>query len=204
MPLAGLISETLAPGIYLLPPNAADEAASALSAAGIDIISRRNEKAAALTDSSVAGSSLAAQLNRYFPHPVGEKINIFNNNEKNSVSAAENGTLPPSEAQSTPQSATVFATPSALTENFHAILKETPMGEPERAELSARIDRRLVLCETQLKEASLRYEKLEARNMDYAGKQNVAKQAIAQQSPVEIVKARRGKGRAHFWRSKSA
>jgi hypothetical protein len=62
-----------------------------------------------------------------------------------------------------------------------------PLGETERAELSARINRRLVLCEAQLKEASIRYEKLEARHLDYMGKQNIAKQAIAQQSPVEIV-----------------
>jgi hypothetical protein len=45
----------------------------------------------------------------------------------------------------------------------------------------------LVLCEAQLKDADIRYEKLEARNMDYAGKQNVAKQAVVQKSPVEII-----------------
>jgi hypothetical protein len=38
-----------------------------------------------------------------------------------------------------------------------------------------------------LTEADIRYEKLEARHMDYAGKQNIARQAVAQQSPVEVV-----------------
>ena len=61
------------------------------------------------------------------------------------------------------------------------------MGETEKAELSARIDRRLILCEEQLKDADIRYEKLEARHLDYAGKQNIAKQAIAGVSSVEVI-----------------
>jgi hypothetical protein len=176
MPLAGLIEETLSPGIYLLPPNAADEAAAALSAAGIDIISRKNEQPAASSVSASPDHLLVVRLNRYFPPPSVDPDNKMKIKEITSVSAA-----------SPTQAPALSVARSALTENFHAILKETPMGDLERAELSARIDRHIVLCETQLKEASLRYEKLEARNMDYTGKQNIAKQAIAQQSPVEIV-----------------
>jgi hypothetical protein len=81
----------------------------------------------------------------------------------------------------------VNKTNSALNAEFHEILENMPLGKTERDELSARIDRRLVLCEAQLKTADIRYEKLEARNMDYAGKQNIAKQAVALQSPVEII-----------------
>jgi hypothetical protein len=193
MPLAGLIEETLAPGIYLLPPNAADEAAAALSAAGIDIISRKNEQSAVLSASlftsavgspHTAVSPLAAPLSRYFPPLLGEPSADSKNKLKiKEITSVSLSSAPPAQAPSVQVPAR-----SVLTENFHAILKETPMGDLERAELSARIDRRIVLCETQLKEASLRYEKLEARNMDYAGKQNIAKQAIAQQSPVEIVR----------------
>jgi hypothetical protein len=61
------------------------------------------------------------------------------------------------------------------------------LGRAEKDELAARIDRRLVLCESQLRDASVRYEKLEARGLDYVGKMNIAKQAIAQQAPVELV-----------------
>ena len=81
----------------------------------------------------------------------------------------------------------VHKTDNVLTAEFHKMLENMPLGKTERDELSARIDRRLVLCESQLKEADIRYEKLSARNMDYAGKQNVAKQAIALNSPVEII-----------------
>jgi hypothetical protein len=60
------------------------------------------------------------------------------------------------------------------------------LGREEQDELSARINRRLVLCESQLKDALVRYEKLEARGLDYAGKALIAKQAISMHSPVEV------------------
>jgi len=154
-PLAHLISETLAPGIYLLSEDSMDDAADALRGAGIDIIARRQEKTKNLSSYN------------HFPSPLARAL--------------------PGKTSSAAKAAPKTENAAVLTENFHAILKKMPLGEAERAELSARIDRRLVLCETQLKEASLRYEKLEARHMDYAGKQNIAKQAISQQSPVEIV-----------------
>jgi len=168
--LAGMIVETLAPGLYLLNEDAMDEAVSALQGAGIDIIARRHAK----TRTGMA------------------TYNQFTSNTSQDYSVK----IPakkPSNADFGKEDA------SALTANFHAILKKMPLGETERSELSARIDRKMVLCETQLKEASLRYEKLEARHMDYAGKQNIARQAIAQQSPVEIVRLGGGKEGERFF-----
>jgi hypothetical protein len=75
---------------------------------------------------------------------------------------------------------------SALIEDFHSILNRMDLGAEHFDELTARINRRMVLCESQLKQALVRYEKLEARGLDYAGKILIAKQAIALQSPVEI------------------
>jgi hypothetical protein len=60
------------------------------------------------------------------------------------------------------------------------------LTKPEREELTARIERRLVLSETQLEGMSLRYEKLEARGLDYAGKSAIAKQAVSAGSLVEV------------------
>jgi len=156
MPLAGLIVETIVPGVYLLPENAMDTAADALRSAGIDIIARRNVKSKNTTSAS-----------GYFAAPAS-----FSEIEK-IVSDKK-----------TPQKT---GSASVLTSNFQAILEKMTLGETERQELSARINRRLVLCEAQLRDAVVRFEKLEARHMDYAGKQNIAKQAITQQSPVEIV-----------------
>jgi hypothetical protein len=53
--------------------------------------------------------------------------------------------------------------------------------------LAARIERRLIVNETQLAGGAVRYEKLEARNLDFAGKTVVAKQAITNGSLVEVV-----------------
>ena len=157
MPLADLIVETIAPGVYLLAENAMDTAADALHSAGIDIIARRHVK------------GKTASASGYFPSPspysAGERITV-------------------ADSKTPPKTCDRAA---VLTAGFQAILKKMPLAETERQELSARIGRRLVLCEAQLKDANVRYEKLEARHMDYAGKQNIAKQAIAQQSPVEIV-----------------
>jgi len=164
MPLAALIVETIAPGVYLLAENAMDTAAEALRGAGIDIIARQSIKD---KNTTVSGG--------YFPAPSSYSKDELNFENK------KISTLDAKAPQKTDDHA------AALTANFNAILKKMPLGETDRQELSARINRRLVLCEAQLKEAVVRYEKLEARHMDYAGKQNIAKQAIAQQSPVEII-----------------
>jgi hypothetical protein len=168
-PLAVLIKETLAPGLYLLDENALDEAAAVLRIVGIDIVARPGYKK----------NKTMASYN-YFPSlaesPSHEKfitaaIDVFHK---------KNDGLQKSITNNTPACA------DTLIANLHVVLKKMSLTEIERTELSARIDRHLVLCESQLKHANLRYEKLEARHMDYAGKQNIAKQAIMQQSPVEI------------------
>jgi hypothetical protein len=65
-------------------------------------------------------------------------------------------------------------------------LAAMPLGRAEKDELAARIKRRLVLSESQLEGASVRYEKREARLLDYVGKASIAKQAIASKSLLEI------------------
>ena len=171
-PLASLIGETLAEGLYLLREeadsgSAIEDAVSALRCAGVDIIGRRKieplkpEKAAVLTQ--------FPKPSAYTPRHFTAEFTADSKSE-NSSAAVNNG-----------------KTTAVIIDKFHSMLEKIALREPEKAELSARIDRRLVLCETQLKDANIRYEKLEARLMDYAGKQNIAKQAISQQSPVEIV-----------------
>ena len=168
---ASMNIETLAPGVYLLPENTTNEASAALQNAGIDIIARPCKNETYMPTSS------------NFPPP--SNILSFGGHEAfasqlflKKIPAASAEDLPKTEPL--PDHAT-------LTEDFHAILKEMPLDKTAQAELAARINRRLILCGAQLKEAYVRYEKLEARLLDYAGKQNIAKQAIAQQSPLELV-----------------
>jgi hypothetical protein len=162
-PLASLITETLAPGIYLMSELEEEKAVDALHRAGAAIIARRGE--------------CRARVSGEAEYPGGSPGIFFQ-----PLSDAKPHTAPKYRvARETVSSA------SALAGQFHAILKQSPHGKEERDELTARIDRRLVLCESQLKDAVIRYEKLEARGLDYVGKAMIAKQAISMQTPVEVI-----------------
>jgi len=97
-------------------------------------------------------------------------------NEGENKNADENSTVP---AENDDEA-------NVLIESFHSVLKKMSVDKEKYDELAARIDRRLILCESQIQDATLRYEKLEARGMDYAGKALIAKQAISLQSLVEV------------------
>ncbi|MDR2952721.1 MAG: helicase-associated domain-containing protein [Treponema sp.] len=154
--LSELICETLAPGLYLLPEDAMDKAATVLKSAGVDIVARPESKPKARGFDS-----------HYFPPPARRE-------PYNELISSKGGGLPENHV-------------SDLTANFHAMLEKSSLSKTAKTELAARIDRKLVLSEAQLTEADIRYEKLEARHMDYAGKQNIARQAVSQQAPVEVV-----------------
>ena len=157
-PLAKLIVETIAPGVYMLPESAEEAAAQALGKAGVAIIARRGD---------CRGEEPASDALRHFFQPLPDAA-------------------PPTAAFSQAERAD-GSSASILIDNFHSILKEMRLSGEARDELAARIDRRLVLSESQLKDAIVRYEKLEARGLDYVGKALIAKQAVAMQAPVEVV-----------------
>jgi hypothetical protein len=166
-PLSALIRETLAPGVYLLAEDAETEAMEALRNAGVDIIARRNEA--------------PAELGRSAPFPP-----LAGKAEKPSTRLKEPG-VPSVRRIEAGEKRDDSSPASTLIGGFHSILAQMRFSASERDELAARIDRRLILCEAQLRDASMRYEKLEARGLDYVGKLNIAKQAIALQTPVEVV-----------------
>ena len=177
-PLSQLIMEKLAPGIYLLNEDSMYDAESALHNAGIDIIACAEKNKAGNKMLHDEKKESVFSIAGHFPSPA--------------VSAD----IPGQKEAVKTEADKIFA--DNLTESFHAILEKMQMADAEKNELSARIDRHLILCETQLREANIRYEKLEARHMDYAGKQNIAKQAISQKSPVEILLPEKGKNKQIF------
>jgi hypothetical protein len=73
-----------------------------------------------------------------------------------------------------------------MQDNFKEHLKMLTLPKAEKDELSARIERRLILTNNQLEKASIKFEKLEARGIDYQGKTAIAKQAIADGSMLEV------------------
>jgi len=181
-PLSDLIIETPAPGIYLLNDGAAEDAADALQKAGIDIIARRlPQKEKKALSSGNYFPSLRSEHADFTMQPVSfysDNASQHGNKKKETQGgyAAFNGD-----------------NSCELKNKYLSVLEKMKIGSTEKAELTARIDRRLILCEEQLKDAEIRYEKLEARLLDYAGKQNIAKHAIAAASSVEVVWSFKGK-----------
>jgi hypothetical protein len=181
-PVAGLIRETLAPGVYLLSGSEIPEAEEALRKAGVDIIARRT--AVAPGDRAAhapAGSETSAAF------PALEKPSPFPGRKE--PVPAEGGRKAAGERSAPgedPAGGGPGVSAGALKKRFHAALAKLSLSKGERDELTARINRRLILNESQLEGASIRYEKLEARLLDYVGKAAVAKQAISSKSPVEV------------------
>jgi hypothetical protein len=175
-PLAALVRRALAPGVYLLSAQARSEAAETLRKAGVDIIAQRNV-AAGETFSRATGVLL------YPPVSRTEDPMRF-------VGKLWSDTDAPPESD---VAAEVAAPYTALQEDavackvrFRAALDGVTLSREARDALITRIERRLILTESQLTEAAIRYEKLEARGLDYSGKIALAKQAISAKSFIEV------------------
>jgi len=152
-PLASMIKQCLAPGVFLLNASVED-AAGALRDAGVDIIARPEVKKKALSSYfSPLGKSEAIPLpEKSLDEPSAEHANIV----------------------------------EQIKERFRLALEKMKLTKQEQEELESRIERRVVVSETQLKDISLRYEKLEARSLDYVGKTGIVRQAISTGSILEL------------------
>jgi hypothetical protein len=157
-PLASMISSTLAPGIYLLSTGR-DEAAAALRAAGVDILARPQGKVREINSS---------------PFPPVPK------------SRYASASIPGSGEKTAKESIAREKAAEEIKQGFRAMLEKMNFSKQEREELEARVERRMIVSPSQLSNANLRYEKLEARSLDYVGKTSVAKQAISSGSVLEV------------------
>jgi hypothetical protein len=165
-PVSSLISRTLAPGVYLLSAGDRSDALQALRRAGIDIVAQP------LGD---------RRGDRPSPYPsLAQAPGILRGGFQ----------PPPDKGGETTRGESLSPDPllaGRYKERFRAALEKLSLSKGEREELSARIERRLILSESQLATASVRYEKLEARGLDYVGKTSIVKQAIASKQLIEIV-----------------
>ena len=179
-PVASLIRRKLAPGVYLLSSEERSEAVRALRRAGVDIVAQPPLVPADKDSFFVPG----IEAERF--RTIGFSRNSFPRLQQpagdwaaglgSDVRQSESPQSPPGSLQES----------AAIREKFHRILEKMLLTKPEQDELAARIERRLVLSDAQLEKASLRYEKLEARGLDYSGKLAIAKQAAESGSLVEI------------------
>jgi hypothetical protein len=170
--LSAMIRQELAPGFYWLVPGA--QVAEALRKTGVEVFLRSPGPEGALDRS---------------PGKAGERIQgartLFPPLEKGPPGPPIPPDPPETDAGEGPVSPDRDA--ETLKTRFRQVLAERPLSVPERKELGARIDRRLVLTESQLNAGSVRAEKLEARGLDYVGKASIARQAISTHSLLEVV-----------------
>jgi hypothetical protein len=152
-PLASMVKQILAPGVFLLSASV-EEAASALRDAGVDIIARPEVK-------KKTSALLFAPLGKPEAIPLPEKS--LDEPAEETANSVEQ-----------------------LKEKFRHALEKMKLTKQEQEELESRIERRVVVSETQLKDISLRYEKLEARSLDYVGKTGIVRQAISTGSILEL------------------
>ena len=167
-PVSRMIQKTLAPGVYLLSSEEKSEAIKILQRAGVDI---------------VAQPPSDSQAVKY-----GFSRNVFaslGSDETRDLSLSPNKEPKAETKKSAPLDAKHLDAKS-IKENFRKTLEKMKISKQERDELLARIERNLVLSNAQLDATALRYEKLEARGLDYVGKQAIAKQAVDTGSLLEI------------------
>jgi hypothetical protein len=172
-PLLSLILRTLAPGVYLLPPGEQDGILRNLQKAGVDIVARPPGKTGSPRTGSARTMSGGNEHNPYPPPGTAFR--------RRSLGGGVSGQGQKSLRRSGPEGEKA----RVCKERFRAALEKLKLPASEREELAARIERRLILSESQLAGAAVRPEKLEARHLDYVGKTLVAKQAIALKSMVE-------------------
>ena len=129
--MAPMIARTLAPGVYLLSAEETSEAVQALQKTGVDIIAQPP-----LRQRDIPGETARS------PYPSPETLGLHG---APGFSGAPAGPAPDREKI------------EQNKEHFRSVLQRMPFSKAEREELSARIERRLVLCEAQLAGASLRY-----------------------------------------------
>jgi hypothetical protein len=165
--LSQLIAGTLAPGVYLIRDEDQKAVLDALDRAGIDIIAQPLS----------APAAKEVKLPSY-PSPASKFRGDFSLKGKY--------TKPRPGAASGERLTGAENAAETLKEHFRSLLADMKLSKEERGELAARVERRLILSDSQLRDASVKYERLEAGGLDYAGKQAVAKQAISLRSFVEL------------------
>jgi hypothetical protein len=169
-PLASMISYTLKAGVYLLSVQERADVIRTLHKAGIDIIAQPPQNMREEIEySSYPFLEGMPRFHRYgFYEDLPEDFSRYRENPE-------------------PAPAPDPVKVENHKKKFRASLERLSLTKAERDELVARIERRLILSESQLAGVSVRYEKLEARGLDYVGKASIAKQAVASKLIIEIV-----------------
>jgi len=177
--LASMIKQTLAPGVYLLSVGI-DEATNALHSAGVDIVARPGTKQ---EEYSSFFSPLGKPEEFSLPGYITEKKAA---EKKSAAGKKASGKKAAAEKDDLQEEAPAENSVEQIKQKFRQALAKMKLTKQEQEELESRIERRMIVSETQLKDTSLRYERLEARSLDYVGKTGIVRQAISTGSLLEL------------------
>ncbi len=174
--VAAVVSRVLAPGVYLLNAETEADAAAVLEKAGLDIVALPKSEAFAEGPRDEARFSVFSPLDRGHESPRASVRR-----------GAGTKAPPPSVVEDGADAASSEAgAAGARLASLRSALDRKSLPKDQKDELGARLARRVILVESQLVGAAVRYEKLEAKGLDYVGKVRVAEQALATGSLVEI------------------
>jgi hypothetical protein len=162
--LGKIVADRLAPGVYFLSAATAEEAAAALSAAGLDPppVMQASSRQGYSGDSPLLRPAGAAGRDAAAPRA---RAGIDALRDLVGMSGSSVGALAPLD-------------PEPRLAELRACLAATPRREEERRELADRIERRLVLTERQIAQSDPHPERLEAGGLDYLGKVRVVERAL--------------------------
>ena len=173
--LSSLIRKVLAPGVYLLSVSDPNDIQEAFADAGLDA-------APAVSAPARQGEALPLP-SLCVPQKCGER----------SGAEAQEGERAETSGPLDAAGSAPFAERQA---SLRAALDALSLPPDLADALASRIERRIVLVPSQLDPASVRVEKVEARDMDFLGKVRIAEYAIATGSLLEISLDERDGGRA--------
>ena len=171
--VASLINKTLAPGIYLLSSDKSD-AAAVLQKAGVEIIGRPSpEKSESSGRNKGAGISASSFDSYYNAYPSLKSYSTAGFANENLVINKYSG-VETDDSQ------------NEIKKELKEHLSKLSISKEQKDELRYRIERRVILWKPQLDKAVIKFRKLEAKGLDYAGKTSIAKQAIAEGAELEV------------------
>ena len=164
---SSLIRKELAPGVYLLDAEEYEDIAAAFSDAGY-------EAAPAVSAVPVVRDSIPLPTLRLPPALAGAGGSGAGDAGAGDVAQASN------------ENALTGAGWQELRAALFASLDALALPHDIHEVLASRIDRKIIITESQLVAESIRIEKVEARGMDFLGKVRIAEYAISAGSLLEI------------------
>ncbi|MDR0382820.1 MAG: hypothetical protein LBH50_02415 [Spirochaetaceae bacterium] len=172
-PLKSHIVYSPLPGVYMLDFEEKDEAAATLKKAGADTVCD-------LRITAKSALSVQQKTARFFTPFAPAAATLIEG-------SAERDPAPRRLTDSAFKPENPSPSAAEYKKHFRAVLDTLNFSRQEREELAARIERKLVVSTRQLNGAFARYEKREARGLDYAGKLALVKQSMLSNETLEII-----------------